>query len=115
MDGVISDNTFFTTIPDKATVQSSDWQDMVLIDMPSGISDMEAFGTGFVFVGLYARPLPSGKKNVSKMSELEMKLNEVLASAKSTDYVITRNDAHSTFDVDIDWHCNVVELILKVF
>lgn len=115
MDGAISENTFFTTIPDKATVQASDWQDMVLIDIPSGINDMESFGKGFIFVGLYARPMPSGKKNVKKMSELETKLNDVLANAKSSNYVLTRNDTHSTFDDDINWHCNVVELIIKVF
>ena len=115
LDGVVSNNTFFTTYPDPSVVKSSDWQDMVLIDMPSGIRDLEAYGNGFVFVGLYARPLESGKKNVAKMSELEQKLNDVIANANNKNYVIVRNDTHSTYDDDLDWHCNVVELILKVF
>ena len=115
LDGVVSDNTFFTTYPNVSVVKSSDWQDMVLVDIPSGISDMDAFGKGFVFVGLYARPLESGKKNVAKMSELEQKLNDVIANANNKNYVIVRNDTHSTYDDDLDWHCNVVELILKVF
>ena len=115
LDGVVSENTFFTTYPNAAMVKSSDWQDMVLVDIPSGISDMDAFGKGFVFVGLYARPLESGKKNVKKMSELEQKLNDVLESASDPRYMLRRNDAHSTYDDDINWHCNVVELILKVF
>lgn len=115
LDGVVSENTFFTTYPNAAMVKSSDWQDMVLVDIPSGIRDLEAYGNGFVFVGLYARPLESGKKNVAKMSELEQKLNDVIANANNKNYVIVRNDTHSTYDDDLDWHCNVVELILKVF
>ena len=115
IDGVVSNNTFFTTYPDKATVQASDWKEMVLIDMPSGISDFEAYGKGTVYVGLYARPLESGKKNVAKMSELEQKLNDAIAAADDKNYVIIRNDVRSTYDDDINWHCNVVELILKVF
>lgn len=114
-DGIVSDNTFVTTYPDKATVQASDWKDMVLIDIPSGISDFESYGKGMVFIGLYARPLESGKKNVARMSQLEQKLNDVIANASDKTYVIVRNDVHSTFDDDINWHCNVVELILKVF
>lgn len=115
IDGIVSDNTFVTTYPDKAVVQSSNWNDMVLIDIPSGISDFEAYGKGMVFIGLYARPLESGKKNVARMSQLEQKLNDVIANANDKNYVIVRNDVHSTYDDDINWHCNVVELILKVF
>lgn len=114
LDGVVSNNTFFTTYPNASVVKSSDWQDMVLIDIPSGISDMDSFGKGFVFVGLYARPLESGKKNVKKMSELEQKLNDVLANVSDSHYMLQRNDTHSTYDEDINWHCNVVELILTI-
>lgn len=115
LDGVVSENTFFTTYPNVSTVKASDWQDMVLVDIPSGIRDMEAMGQGFVFVGLYARPHESGKKNVARMSQLEERLNEVIANAHDKQYLLVRNDTHSTYDDDLDWHCNVVELILKVF
>lgn len=115
LDGEVSENTFFTTYPNVSMVQSSDWQDMVLVDIPSGVSDMEAMGLGYIFIGLYARPHESGKKNVAKMSELEEKLNVVLANAKDSRYLLVRNDTHSTYDEDIDWHCNVVELIIKIF
>lgn len=115
LDGIVSNNTFFTTIPDKATVNASNWQDMVLITMPEGISDFEAYGQGHIFVILYARPLESGKKNVHRMSTLEVKLNEVIASAKDKHYSIIRSDVFADYDDDINWHCNVVELILKVF
>lgn len=115
LDGVVSNNTFFTTIPDKATVDASGWKDMVLITMPEGISDFEAYGQGHIFIILYARPLESGKKNVAKMSELEQKLNSVIAHAKDGHYTIVRSDVLADYDDDINWHCNVVELILKVF
>lgn len=114
LDGVVSDNTFFTTYPDPSIVKSSDWQDMVLVDFPTGIRDMEAMGQGYVDIVLYAKPFESGKKNVAKMSELETKLNEVLANAIDYRYMLRRNDAHSSYDTDIDWHCNVIEIIITV-
>lgn len=114
LDGVVSDNTFFTTYPNVSVVKSSDWKDMVLVDIPSGIKDMEAMGQGTIFIGLYARPLESGKKNVKKMSQLETKLNEVLENARDSRYMLKRSDVHSTYDDDIDWHCNVVELTILV-
>lgn len=114
LDGVVSDNTFFTTYPNVSVVKSSDWKDMVLVDIPSGIRDMEAMGQGTIFIGLYARPLESGKKNVKKMSQLETKLNEVLENASDSSYMLRRNDVRSSYDDDIDWHCNVVELTILV-
>lgn len=113
-DGAVSNNTFFTTYPNVSVVKASDWKDMVLVDIPSGIRDMDAMGMGTIFIGLYARPLESGKKNVAKMSELEDKLNEALENAQDSRYMLKRNDVHSTYDDDIDWHCNVVELTILV-
>jgi hypothetical protein len=114
LDGVVSDNTFFTTYPNVSVVKSSDWKDMVLVDIPSGIKDMEAMGQGTIFIGLYARPLESGKKNVNKMSQLEANLNNVLENAVDSRYMLRRNDVRSSYDDDIDWHCNVVELTILV-
>ena len=114
LDGVVSDNTFFTTYPDVSIVKSSDWQDMVLVDIPSGIRDMDAMGQGTIFIGLYARPLDSGKKNVKLMSELETKLGNVIELANDSRYMLNRLDVRSTFDEDIDWHCNVVELTITI-
>jgi hypothetical protein len=114
LNGVVSDNTFFTTYPNVSVVKASDWKDMVLVDIPSGVRDMDAMGTGTIFIGLYARPLESGRKNVAKMSELENKLNDVLETARDSRYMLKRSDVHSTYDDDIDWHCNVVELTILV-
>lgn len=115
IDGVVSDNTFFTTIPDASVVQSNNWQDMVLINIPSGMRDMNAMGVGTIFIGLYARPMSSGRKNVAMMSQLETRLNEAIANAKDPNYRLERENVYSTYDDDIKWHCNVVELILKIF
>lgn len=114
LDGVVSENTFFTTYPDASVVRSSSWQDMVLVEIPSGLRDMEAMGQGYVSIGLYARPHESGKKNVPLMSELETKLNAAIASASSENYMLRRDDAYATFDTDIDWHCNVVTYVLLI-
>lgn len=115
IDGVVSNNTFFTAIPETSIVKASDWQEMVMVAIPEGISDFEAYGKGSVFIYLYARPFESGKKNVSKMAELENKLNDVIENANDKHFRISRNDAHTAYDEDINWHCNVIELILKVF
>lgn len=115
IDNVVSNNTFFTALPDKSVVDASDWQDMILIDFPMGIKDLEAYGRGEVDIVLYARPLESGKKNVAKMSQLETRLNEVVKNASDKNYQIVRDDAHSMYDTDINWHCNVITFILKVF
>lgn len=115
VDGVVSNNTFFTALPDKSIVQSSDWQDMVLVDFPVGVKDLEAYGKGWVEFVLYARPLESGKKNVAKMYELESKLNEAISMVTSREYALIKDDARSMYDTDINWHCNVITFIIKVF
>ena len=115
VDNVVSNNTFFTALPDTSIVKSSNWTDMVLIDFPIGIKDLEAYGRGEVDIILYARPLESGKKNVAKMAQLETRLNDAIANATSTSYQLVRDDARSLYDTAIDWHCNVITFILKVF
>lgn len=114
LDNVVSENTFFTTIPNASIVKASDWQDMVMITIPEGIADFEAYGAGSVFVYLYARPFESGKKNVAKMAQLETKLNEAVENANDSKYFLSKRDAHSTYDEDIDWHCNVIELNITI-
>ena len=114
LDNVVSENTFFTTIPNASIVKASDWQDMVMITIPEGIADFEAYGAGSVFVYLYARPFESGKKNVAKMAQLETKLNEVVENASDSKYFLSKRDALSTYDEDIDWHCNVIELNITI-
>lgn len=114
LDNVVSDNTFFTALPDTSIVKSSDWQDMVLIDFPMGIKDLDAFGNGEVDIVLYARPYESGKKNVSKMAQLETKLNEAIANASSAEYMLKPYDAHSMYDTDINWHCNVITYLITI-
>lgn len=113
-DNTISNNTLFGYMIDKAAIPS-DWQDMVMVEIPNGIEDREAYGQGTILVWLYARPLDSGRKNVAKMSQLEKKLNEVIESNKDATYQISRRLTYTDYDTDIDWHCNVVEIILKVF
>lgn len=115
LDNTVSNNTFFTKVPDTSVVTSSDWQDMVLVEIPNGIEDYDAYGQGTVLVWLYARPLDSGKKNVATMSKLETTLNDVIKANTDKTYSISRRITYTEYDTEIKWHCNVVELILKVF
>ena len=113
-DNVISRNTFFTTMIEKETIPN-DWQDMCLVEIPNGITDMGAFGVGTVLVWLYARPLSSGRKNVAVMSSLEKKLNDVIATASNTDFTLTRRGTYTDYDTSINWHCNCVEVFINIF
>ena len=112
IDNKVSANTYAGTLPD--TIQS-EWTDMCLIDLGAEIKDKDAYGVGAVLVWLYARPLANGAKNVAKMSELESKLNEVIESANDSIYHINRRATYSNYDSERKWHCNIVELNLRIF
>lgn len=113
-DNKISLNTYFTTVPDKESIDPK-WEDMVMVDIPNGIDDLEAYGKGTILVWLYARPLSSGRKNVAVMSKLEQKLNDIIATASNKHYFLSRRQTYTDYDTSIDWHCNAVEVILKIF
>lgn len=112
IDNVVSEHTYVGTLPDTI---KSDWQDMCLIDCGGAIADMNAFGGGVVLVWLYARPLASGAKNVARMAALESKLNEVIAGATSRTYQINRRNTYTDYDAERKWHCNIVELNLRIY
>lgn len=111
-DNKVSANTYVGTLPD--TIET-EWMDMCLVDLSTTIRDRDAYGEGVVLVWLYARPLASGAKNVAKMSELESKLNEVIEKADDSIYHINRRATYSDYDAERKWHCNIVELNLKIF
>lgn len=113
-DNQVSNNTFFGYIPQKEVVESS-WEDFVAIEIPRGIEDHDAFGEGTIIVWLYARPLVSGRKNVAKFDELEVKLNEVLRTASNETYTLSRIATYTDYDNELNWHCNAIEIIIKVY
>jgi hypothetical protein len=112
IDNKVSNNTYVGTPPDTI---KEEWEDMCVIDLGSNIRDYDAYGKGVVLVWLYARPLANGAKNVAKMSELESKLYEVIEKADDSAYHINRRATYSDYDSERKWHCNVVELNLKIF
>lgn len=112
IDNVVSNNTYVGTLPD--TIQSS-WNDMCLIDVGNSIYDLDAYGSGIVHILLYARPLLSGAKNVAAMSMLEQKLNNALKNANSKIYRINRRSTYTDYDTERKWHCNIVELNLRIY
>lgn len=112
IDNKVSKNTYAGTLPDTI---KSDWNDMVLVDCANRVSDMDAYGEAIVLVWLYARPFENGSKNVAVMDELETKLNEVIENANDRIYVINRRNTYSDYDSDRQWHCNIVELNVRIF
>lgn len=110
-NGVVSNNTYVGTLPD--TIQSS-WKDMCLIDISNAIDDLDAYGNGVVLLFLYARPLSNGAKNVPVMSKLDEKVNEVLANANSSTYMLNRRATYTDYDAERKWHCNIVSLNIVI-
>lgn len=115
IDNVVSKNTFVgSKVPDKTAIPA-DWKDIVLIDIPNGVRDFEAYGQGTVLVSLFARPMESGRKNVAVLSKMEESLNEVIKSNADKTYTLSRRLTYTGYDSDIDWHFNTIEVIIKVF
>lgn len=112
IDNNVSNNTFVGVPPETL---KEDWQDLCVIDLGANIRDKDAYGKGVVFIWLYARPLANGAKNVAKLSELETKLNEVIASANDSIYHINRSSVYTDYDSNRKWHCNIVELNLLIY
>lgn len=113
LDNKVSSQTFFGGAVDKETI-SSDWNDMVVVEMPNGIYDNDAYGKGTALISLYARPLSSGRKNVGVMYKLETKLNEAISANTSETYSVKRRQTYTYYDSNIKWHCNVVELVVMI-
>ena len=115
IDNVVSKNTFVgSKVPDKTAIPA-DWKDIVLIDIPNGVRDLEAYGQGTVLVSLFARPMESGRKNVAVLSKMEESLNEVIKSNTDKTYTLSRRLTYTGYDSDIDWHFNTIEVIIKIF
>lgn len=115
IDNVVSKNTFVgSKVPDKTAIPA-DWKDIVLIDIPNGVRDFEAYGQGTVLVSLFARPMESGRKNVAVLSKMEESLNEVIKSNADKTYTLSRRLTYTGYDSDIDWHFNTIEVIIKIF
>lgn len=115
IDNVVSKNTFVgSKVPDKTAIPT-DWKDIVLIDIPNGVRDFEAYGQGTVLVSLFARPMESGRKNVAVLSKMEESLNQVIKSNTDKTYTLSRRLTYTGYDSDIDWHFNTIEVIIKIF
>ena len=113
LDNKVSNQTFFTKMIEKETI-NDEWKDMVLVELPNGVYDNDAYGKVTALISLYARPLGTGRKNVAVMSQLEQRLNDAIASNKDVNYSVNRRQTYTYYDEDINWHCNVVELNILI-
>ena len=114
IDNVVSKNTFVgSKVPDKTAIPT-DWNDIVLIDIPNGVRDFDAYGKGTVLVYLFARPQESGRKNVPMLSKMEASLNEVINTSSNDTYLLKRRLTFTGYDMNIDWHYNVIEITLTI-
>lgn len=114
IDNVVSKNTFVgSKVPDKTAIPT-DWNDIALIDIPNGVRDFDAYGKGTALVYLFARPQESGRKNVAILSKMEARLNEVINTSSNDTYLLKRRLTFTGYDMNIDWHYNVIEITLTI-
>ena len=114
IDNVVSKNTFVgSKVPDKTAIPT-DWNDIVLIDIPNGVRDFDAYGKGTVLVYMFARPQESGRKNVAVLSKMEARVNEVINTSSNDTYLLKRRLTFTGYDMNIDWHYNVIEITLTI-
>lgn len=111
LDNKLSDNTFFTFLP--PTIKQ-EWSDIVLVDIPNAIRDLNAYGSGMVLVYLFAKPMSNGVKPVAKLSQLEKTLNELIESSKDRHYKISRANTYADYDEQRNLFCNIIEVNLVI-
>lgn len=111
LDNKVSDNTFFTFLP--PTIKQ-EWTDVVLVDLPNALRDLNAYGSGMVLVYLFAKSKSDGTKNVARLSQMEKKLNELIESSKDKHYVISRANTYTDYDEQRNLFCNIVEINLTI-
>lgn len=104
----LSDNVFFTALPESI---KSSWKDIVVVDID--ITDNNV-GKGIVNVFLYTKPFGDSRKNVSKLSLMEMKLNELIERSLDEHYHITRYKTYSDYDNSRNLYCSIVSLIIQI-
>lgn len=112
LDGKVSDNTFFTNLP--ISIDDS-MKDMVLVDIPTSIRDMDAYGYGTVLVYLFVKPFSNGQKDTSRMSELEQLLQKAIEECSNEHYSVTRGSCYTDYDDTRNLHCNIYEIKLLIF
>lgn len=111
LDNKLSDNTFFTFLP--PTIKS-DWTELVLVDIPNAVRDLNAYGSGMVLIYLYAKPLSNGVKPVAKLSQMEKTLNDLVALSNDGHYIVSRANSYADYDEQRNMFCNIVEINLVV-
>lgn len=111
LDGKVSDNTFYTSLPQTI---KQEWSDMVMVDFPNTISDMNAYGVGKVLIFLYTKARANGNKNVPLLSQMEMKLNACLSESNDEHYKVSKSGEYSDYDEQRDLFVNIVELNLLI-
>lgn len=107
----VSSNVFMTTLPPNVY---DEWKDMVVIAIPSSISNKDAFGRGTVSIRLYAQSLSDGSKNLSAFSKMEKALNESIEQNSNPTYSVSLLGNFSEYDTDAKMHCNIYLIQLLI-
>lgn len=111
IDNVVSHNTFASSLPMDI---DSAWKDMVVIDCASALEDYGGYSSGIVNILLYTKPTSAGAKNVTLMSSLEAKLNDVINSSVDEHYKISVRDRNADYDETKNLHVVVVRIDLVI-
>lgn len=113
LDNDISQNVFPGTLP--STINDS-WKDMAVVSCNTAIRDYNAYASGIVDVYLYAKPLSNGAKNVTVMSKMEKRLNEIIKEQAGLNphYKIHREETRTDYDATRNLHVNIVRIFTLI-
>lgn len=108
--GTVTDNLFFAELPSAIDEK---WTEMVVVDC-SAMADWDAYGRGTVLLMVYVPPMSSGRKNVTVFSNVEKKLNDVIALSTDDVYRIQRRETYTDYDTERNLFVNIIEINLIV-
>lgn len=108
--GTVTDNLFFSELPSAIDEK---WTEMIVVDC-NAMADWDAYGRGTVLLMVYVPPMSSGRKNVTVFSNVEKKLNDVIASSTDDVYRIQRRETYTDYDTERNLFVNIIEINLIV-
>lgn len=107
----LSDNIFIGELPPTT---NKDWEDFVNVDIGQQ-RDYGGYSLGYANIYLYARPKGAlRRKNVKTLDKMEGILDMIIDEANSEDYVIQELYRDSGYDINRQFHFDMISVSVTV-
>ena len=103
------DCDIYYTQPDSVIFENEN--SFVLIDFPSGISNIVSHGKGVFLLYMYSKSIGSyHTKNIAELSEMENQFQEALKQDQKGSICILQQQAYTDYDENIKFYVNIMQL-----